>query len=109
MNYEHLAVLALFTLFYSIVAGRVEKMPMSGPIIFVVFGAAVGPLGAGLFVPEVDAELGQSLSELALAVVLFADASNTDLSALRRSRQIPSRRRYCLALRPVSWSCPACR
>jgi hypothetical protein len=36
--YIELAILALFTFFYSVVAGRIEKLPVSGPIIFVITG-----------------------------------------------------------------------
>ncbi len=37
--YVELAVLALFVFCYSLVAGRVERMPMSGPIILSVPGS----------------------------------------------------------------------
>ena len=45
--YVELAVLALFVFCYSLVAGRVDRMAMSGPIIFVFAGFLMGPLGFG--------------------------------------------------------------
>ena len=41
--YDDLAVLAGFVFLYSIVAGRIERMTLSGPIIFIVFGFIAGP------------------------------------------------------------------
>ena len=45
--YEELAVLAIFTFLFSIISGRIEKWPISGPMIFVVAGLLLGPLGLG--------------------------------------------------------------
>lgn len=36
--YANLAILAAFVFIYSIVAGRIEKMPISGPIVFTALG-----------------------------------------------------------------------
>jgi hypothetical protein len=46
--YVELAVLALFIFCYSLVAGRLERAATSGPIVFVVAGLLMGPLGAWL-------------------------------------------------------------
>ena len=43
--YQHLAILAAFVFVYSAVAGRMEKMPISGAIVAMGFGLACGPLG----------------------------------------------------------------
>ena len=43
--YIELAVLALFIFCYSLVAGRVERAAASGPIVFVIAGLLMGPLG----------------------------------------------------------------
>jgi NhaP-type Na+/H+ or K+/H+ antiporter len=43
--YETLAVVALFVLVYSSVAGAVERTWISGPIVFTCFGLLTGPRG----------------------------------------------------------------
>ena len=45
--YLPLAIFASFAFLYSILAGRLEKTPISGPVVFITFGLLVGPLGAG--------------------------------------------------------------
>ena len=89
--YQNLAILAAFVLVYSAVAGRIEKTPISGAIVAMGFGFACGPLGLGIFTPHVDGELLRTLAELTLALVLFTDAANANLSVLKISLQIPER------------------
>jgi len=89
--YQHLAILAAFVFVYSAVAGRVEKMSISGAIVAMGFGLACGPLGLRIFTPHVDGELLRTLAELTLALVLFTDAANANLSVLKINRQLPER------------------
>lgn len=89
--YQNLAILAAFVFVYSAVAGRLEKMPVSGAIVAMGFGFACGPLGLGIFTPLVDEELLKILAELTLALVLFTDAANANLSVLKISLQLPER------------------
>jgi NhaP-type Na+/H+ or K+/H+ antiporter len=81
--YQNLAILAAFAFVYSAVAGRLEKTPISGAIVAMGFGFASGPLGLGIFTPHVDGELLRTLAELTLALVLFTDAANANLSVLK--------------------------
>jgi len=55
------------------------------------FGFACGPLGLEIFAPHVDGELLRTLAELTLALVLFTDAANANLSVLKISLQLPER------------------
>jgi NhaP-type Na+/H+ or K+/H+ antiporter len=89
--YVELAVLALFVFCYSLVAGRVERMPMSGPIIFVCAGFLMGPLGLGWFDDSVTNTELRVFADLTLALILFIDAASADLSVLKRQLRIPSR------------------
>jgi NhaP-type Na+/H+ and K+/H+ antiporter len=52
--YTNLAVLAIFALLYSLVAGRLERTPISGRIVFLSFGLLAGPLGLGWLEFDVD-------------------------------------------------------
>jgi len=89
--YIELAILALFIFIYSIVAGRVERSVISGPMVFVIAGFAMGPYGLGWFNGDASSENFRMLADLTLALVLFLDAANADLSTLKLQFRIPSR------------------
>jgi len=91
MMYQELAILAVFLVIYSSVAGGVERTPVSGPIVFIAFGLLIGPLGLGLFTLSVDDETIRLLAELTLALVLFTDAAGADLGVLRKTWSLPTR------------------
>ncbi len=89
--YQTLAILALFILVYSSIAGRVERSWLSGPIVFTLFGLLIGPVGLDLWSFNSDRETIKVLAELTLALVLFTDASNANLRELKHSFHIPQR------------------
>lgn len=89
--YEELAVLAIFTFLYSIISGRIEKLPISGPMIFVTVGLLLGPLGMGWLADDVTRQDARVLVDLTLAMILFIDAANADESVLRRQFKLPAR------------------
>jgi len=89
--YIELAILALFIFCYSLVAGRVERAAASGPIVFVVAGFLMGPLGLGWFDGDVSHTELRVLADLTLASILFIDAANADLAILKRQFRIPAR------------------
>ncbi|MDX2457842.1 MAG: cation:proton antiporter [Gammaproteobacteria bacterium] len=89
--YETLALIALFALVYSPVAGAVERTWISGPIVFTCFGLLVGPLGLDLLSWETDGETIRSLAEVTLAMVLFTDAAGADMSVLKKTAGLPAR------------------
>jgi NhaP-type Na+/H+ or K+/H+ antiporter len=89
--YETLAVLAAFAFVYSVVASRLERTAVSGPVVFMAFGIVVGPDVLGWIDPKVRGEALRLVAELTLALVLFTDSANADLATLRRSFRIPQR------------------
>jgi NhaP-type Na+/H+ or K+/H+ antiporter len=89
--YIELAVLALFIFCYSLVAGRLERAATSGPIVFVVAGLLMGPLGLGWFDGDISRTGLRVLADLTLALILFIDAANADLAILKRQFRIPLR------------------
>jgi NhaP-type Na+/H+ or K+/H+ antiporter len=89
--YIELAFLGFFVFCYSLVAKRVERAAASGPIVFVAAGLLMGPLGLGWFDGDVSRTEVRVLADLTLALILFIDAANADLSTLRRQFRIPSR------------------
>jgi sodium/hydrogen antiporter len=89
--YQDLAILALFILVYSSVAGRVERTWVSGPIVFTIFGLLIGPVGLDLLLFKADGESIRTLAELTLAMVLFTDAAGADMGVLRKTEALPMR------------------
>jgi NhaP-type Na+/H+ or K+/H+ antiporter len=88
-----MTLLALFVavvFLYSLVSGRVERVA-TAPVVFTVAGILVP-----VIVPEFAAgefELARFLwvAEAGLVLLLFTDATRTDLSLLRRIRDLPAR------------------
>jgi NhaP-type Na+/H+ or K+/H+ antiporter len=89
--YQELAVLAIFVFIYSVIAGRIERGNLSGPIVFVVAGFLLGPMALGWFDNPIATTELRVVADLTLALVLFIDAANADLSILKRQLRIPSR------------------
>ena len=85
-------VMFLLLLFgYSIVSRKVEQSVVTAPIIFTVAGMLMFPAwptirGAG-FNPAVFLRI----AEIGLVLLLFTDASGTDLSILRSIKALPAR------------------
>ncbi len=84
-------VVALFIVGYGLVSARIERAPLSAPIVFVAAGFLVGPEGLGLIELDIGDEAVRTVIELTLVVVLFTDASRIDLRALRRGFRPPLR------------------
>jgi NhaP-type Na+/H+ or K+/H+ antiporter len=89
--YSNLAVLVLFAFAYSVIAGRVERSAVTGPIIFIAFGLIAGPFGFGFLDMDVRSTELRVVADLTLALVLFIDAANADLNVLRSHARIPRR------------------
>jgi len=89
--YENIAILALAAFAYSLVAGRLSRGLVNGPVVYLVFGVLAGPVGFGWLVLGMGSEAIGMIAEFTLALVLFLDASNADLSVLRRVLRLPAR------------------
>jgi len=89
--YIELAILALFIFLYSLVAGRIERSAISGPMVFVVAGFLMGPFALGWLNGDATSADLRTLADLTLALILFIDAANADRSILKRQFRIPSR------------------
>jgi NhaP-type Na+/H+ or K+/H+ antiporter len=76
---------------YSLVAGRLERTPITGPIVYLSFGLVVGPLGLGWLDLDVDRQELRVLADMTLALVLFIDAANANMSVLKKHAAIPVR------------------
>ena len=86
---------------YALVSARLSKTIVSGPMLFVAAGLALGPLGLGLLTLGKDAEPVRVLFEVTLALVLFTDALSVQSKALRRDDFLPIR---LLAVPTLNWT-----
>ena len=47
--------MVLFAFLFSVIAGRVERSAVTGPILFIAFGLIAGPFGFGFMDLDVNA------------------------------------------------------
>ena len=76
---------------YSLVSGRLEQTVLTAPIVFTAAGMCVV-----LFLPELREQKGSpqvflQIAEAGLVLLLFTDASRTDLRVLKSIRNLPAR------------------
>jgi sodium/hydrogen antiporter len=86
-----LLVLAVVVFAFGLVSRRLEGTIITAPLLFVVAGVVLGPAGFGVAEFALDEHTVLLLGEIALAVVLFTDAAQTNLRALRQNEALPLR------------------
>jgi len=86
-----LTILAIFAFLYSLIAGRVERSLISGPMIFVFSGILMGPLVLGWFDGTVVNSQLRMFADMTLVLILFSDAANVQMSVLKAKIAIPAR------------------
>lgn len=89
--YEILAIMAIFVFLYSATSEGLERTVINGAVVFTAFGLIFGPVGLGFLDLDVSNERLRTLAELTLALVLFTDASNANLDALKQVLRMPAR------------------
>ena len=89
--YENVAIMVLFAFAFSVIAGKVERSAISGPMVFIGFGLIAGPYGFGVLDMDVQNVELRVVADLTLALVLFIDAANANLTTLRTHAKIPGR------------------
>jgi len=83
------AILLAVFVGYALTASRLERAWISAPIVFVATGFLLGPAGLGLVVQGGENESLLRLTELTLAILLFADAATVRLDRLREDAAMP--------------------
>ncbi|WP_406084049.1 cation:proton antiporter [Streptomyces virginiae] len=76
---------------YGALSRRLSTTVVSGPLVFMLVGLVIGPVGLDLLDPARDTEVIQALLESALVLLLFADASGIRARDLRREEFLPLR------------------
>lgn len=91
MIYQNLLIFSLFILLYALFATRIEKTIISGPVLALIIGVIFGPLMLNMTQVKLENEAYRIIAELALALVLFTDASKSNLMVLKKNAGIPTR------------------
>ena len=86
-----LAVFVALVFLYSLVSARIERTVFTAPIVFTAAGMAVYLVGSELGVHESGQKIFLWLAEIGLVLLLFTDASRTDLRVLRNISNLPAR------------------
>jgi sodium/hydrogen antiporter len=73
----------------ALAAGLVERAPLSFPMLFLGLGFLLGERGLQFISIGLDSSVLQVVAVLALALVLFLDAVNLELTELRRDWLVP--------------------
>ncbi|WP_329448880.1 cation:proton antiporter (plasmid) [Streptomyces sp. NBC_01426] len=76
---------------YGALSRRLSTTVLSGPLVFMLVGVAIGPLGLDLLDRAKDPEVTRTLLESALVLLLFADAAGIKARDLRREEFLPLR------------------
>jgi len=84
------AVFALVVFVFALVSRRVERLNFTAPMAFVAIGLLIGS-ASHVFIPSVNTQALLLVGSIALALVLFTDASRINVSLFRGNRGLPAR------------------
>ena len=86
-----LIIFIVLVFLYSLVSGYLERTIITAPILFAAAGMAVLFLLPELRGRKANHEVFLRIAEVGLVLLLFTDASRTDLQVLKRIRNLPTR------------------
>jgi len=86
-----LIVVSLTVVAYALVSKRLAATPISGPMLFMVLGVALGPAGVDVIHGAEDRATIALLLEVALALVLFTDSLEISSGDWRAKSRLPTR------------------
>ncbi len=89
--YLGLAIVSILIFVYGTLAVKLGRWSVTMPMIFVAAGFLLGPGGTNLLHISPEVEGMKTLTEVTLAVLLFADASTLDLRQLRHDPALTAR------------------
>ena len=91
VDVKGLTILAAFFVVYTLAASRLERWSITAPIVFMTAGLVLGPSVLNVLPFRVGDDVSLTLTELTLALVLFADASTVRLREVEGDVQLPGR------------------
>jgi Kef-type K+ transport system membrane component KefB len=91
LDMQVLAVVAGCVVVWGLVSARMERISVTAPIAFVLLGLVVSNEPLSFIDIGLRSSSVREIAEITLALVLFADASRVNLSALRADIAVPAR------------------
>jgi NhaP-type Na+/H+ or K+/H+ antiporter len=91
MNPTEFTLFFLLVVLYSVISVRLARISVTMPLVFVLISAVVGPYMLGWIHFPTSASGTENLTEITLALLLFADASTLDFSKVRENAKLPAR------------------
>jgi NhaP-type Na+/H+ or K+/H+ antiporter len=86
-----LTALAVVVIAYTLVASKLDRWWITGPMVFVAAGAILGPGGLDVLPFALGNETILTITELTLALLLFSDASTVQLEDVEGDAGLPRR------------------
>jgi sodium/hydrogen antiporter len=86
-----LTALAVVVVAYTLVASRLDRWWITGPMVFVAAGVILGPGGLDVLPLSLTNETVLTITELTLALLLFSDASTVRLQEVEGDAGLPRR------------------
>ncbi len=83
--------LLLVIVLYTVCAAWLGRFSVTGPLVFVLAGALLGPDALGLMDIPIGTTGIEQVTEITLALLLFADAATLNLNEVRRDAGLPGR------------------
>ena len=86
-----LTALAVVVVAYTLVASKLDRWWITGPMVFVAAGVILGPGGLDVLPLSLTNETVLTITELTLALLLFSDASTVRLQEVEGDAGLPRR------------------
>ena len=86
-----LALFVSLLFLYSLVSGRLDRTIVTAPLFLTAAGMLLSPALQRIPGTAVNSEIFLGIAEVGLVMLLFTDASRTDLNVLRSIRNLPAR------------------
>jgi NhaP-type Na+/H+ or K+/H+ antiporter len=86
-----LTALAVLVVAYAMIASKLDRWWITGPMVFVAAGTVLGPGGLAVLPVALGDETVLTITELTLALLLFADASTVRLRDVEGDSGLPRR------------------
>lgn len=86
-----LVVLGIVAVVYAVAAAKLDRVSVGAPIVFLLAGTALGSEVLGVLELPPSSKPVELLTELTLALLLFADASTVSLAQLKGDVALPTR------------------
>ena len=86
-----IVVLLVLVVIYTLLGHTLRRIWITMPMFFVIAGAIVGPHGLGWITFGLETSEIETLTELTLALLLFADAATLDFDQVKDDAKLPGR------------------